>query len=62
MVFCPNAQNAPRSLLDELRQRSEAMRAERAAARLPEEKTRDAIDGVLWRSFRWLDEAMGTSR
>ncbi len=48
-----------RSLLDELRQRSETLQAERAAARLPEEKARHEIDGALWRAFRWLDEAMG---
>ncbi|HET7033585.1 MAG TPA: hypothetical protein VFJ48_10710 [Casimicrobiaceae bacterium] len=47
------------SLLDELRQRSEALQAQRAAARLPEEQARHAIDGALWRAFRWLDEAMG---
>ena len=47
------------SLLDELRQRSEALRAQRAAARLPEEEARHAIDGALWRAFRWLDEVMG---
>jgi hypothetical protein len=48
-----------RSLLDELRQRSEALQTERAAARLPEEKARHEIDAALWRAFRWLDEAMG---
>jgi hypothetical protein len=47
------------SLLDELRQRSEALQAERATARLPEDAARHAIDGALWRAFRWLDEAMG---
>jgi hypothetical protein len=52
--------DAPRSsLLDELRQRSEALLAQRAAARLPEEKARQAIDGAMWRAFRWLDEVMG---
>jgi hypothetical protein len=47
------------SLLDDLRARSEALRAQRAAARLPEEKARHEIDAALWRAFRWLDEAMG---
>jgi hypothetical protein len=47
-----------RSLLDQLRQRSAALRAERAAARLPEEKARHVIDAALWRAFRWLDEVM----
>jgi len=47
------------SLLDQLRQRSEALRAERSAARLPEEAARQAIDGALSRAFRFLDEVMG---
>lgn len=47
------------SLLEELRQRSEALRAQRAAARLPEESARHEIDSALWRAFRWLDEVMG---
>jgi len=47
------------SLLDELRQRAEALEAQRAAARLPEEKARHQIDGALWRAYRWLDEAIG---
>ena len=59
MVFCAMPDASRPSLLDELRQRSEALRAERAAARLPEEKARHAIDGALWRTFRWLDEVMG---
>jgi hypothetical protein len=46
------------SLLDELRERSAALRAQRAAARLPDEKARDAIDSALWRAFRWLDEVV----
>ena len=49
----------PPSLLETLRQRSETLRAQRAAARLPEEKARHAIDSALWRAFRWLDEVMG---
>ena len=59
MVFCRMPETARPSLLDELRQRSEALQAQRAAARLPDEKARHAIDGALWRAFRWLDEAMG---
>lgn len=59
MVFCRMPDASRPSLLDELRQRSESLRAERAAARLPEEKARHAIDGALWRAFRWLDEVMG---
>jgi len=59
MVFCRMPDTSHSSFLDELRQRSEALRAERAAARLPEEKARHAIDSALWRAFRWLDEVMG---
>ena len=47
------------SLLDELRRRAEALRKQQAAARLPQEEARQAIDGALWRAFRWLDEAVG---
>src|SRR4029077_13251148 len=59
VVFCRMPDASRPSLLDELRQRSESLRAERAAARLPEEEARHAIDGALWRAFRWLDEVMG---
>ncbi|HET7097496.1 MAG TPA: hypothetical protein VFJ68_08905 [Casimicrobiaceae bacterium] len=59
MVFCRMPDTPRPSLLDKLRQRSEEVQARRAAARLPEEKARHAIDGALWRAFRWLDEAMG---
>ena len=59
MVFCRMPETPRRSLLEELRQRSEALQSERAAARLPEEIARHEIDGALWRAFRWLDEAMG---
>ena len=59
MVFCRMPETPRPSLLDELRQRSEALQVQRAAARLPEEQARHAIDGALWRAFRWLDEAMG---
>ncbi len=47
------------SLLAQLREKSEALRAEGEAARRPlEEGIRD-IDRILWRAFRWLDEAIG---
>ena len=59
MVFCRMPETPRPSLLDESRQRSEALRAERAVARLPEERSRHEIDGALWRAYRWLDEAMG---
>jgi len=59
MVCCRMPDAARPSLLDQLRQRSEALRAEQAAARLPEEKARHAIDSTLWRAFRFLDEVMG---
>ena len=59
MVFCRMPETPRPTLLDELRQRSEALQAQRAAARLPEETARHAIDAALWRAFRWLDEAMG---
>ena len=59
MVFCRMPETPRPSLLDELRQRSEALQAQQAAARLPEEQARHVIDGALWRAFRWLDEAMG---
>lgn len=47
------------SLLDQLRQKSEALRAEDQAARKPMEEALKDIDRCLWRAFRWLDEAMG---
>ena len=47
------------SLLDQLRRRAEAVRKQQEAARLPEEEAQRAIEGALWRAFRWLDEAMG---
>jgi hypothetical protein len=48
-----------RSLLDELRAKSEAVRERDAAAHPPIEKLRQQIDGCLWRTFRWLEEAVG---
>ena len=47
------------SLLDELRQKSDALRAHETAARLPVDRARHEIDSRLWRAFRWLDEAVG---
>lgn len=47
------------TLLDALRQKSEAMRAEDTAARKPMEEALKDIDQGLWRAFRWLDEAVG---
>jgi len=47
------------SLLDALRQKSEALRAEDQAARKPVEEALKDIDRGLWRAFRWLDEALG---
>ena len=46
-------------LLDQLRQRAEAVRREREAARLPEAEAQRAMEAALWRAFRWLDEAVG---
>ena len=47
------------SLLDQLREKSEALRAGEKAARKPMEEALKDIDRILWRAFRWLDEAMG---
>lgn len=47
------------SLLDQLREKSEALRAKDQAARKPMEEALKDIDRVLWRTFRWLDEALG---
>lgn len=47
------------SLLDELREKSEAVRALDAAARLPLEQARQDISRALWQTYRWLDEAVG---
>lgn len=47
------------SLLNQLREKSEAMRASDQAARKPMEEALKEIDRILWRSFRWLDEAIG---
>jgi hypothetical protein len=47
------------SLLDHLREKSEALRAGEKAARKPMEEALRDIDRILWRAFRWLDEAIG---
>jgi hypothetical protein len=47
------------SLLDQLREKSETLRAGQKAARKPVEEAIKDIDRILWRAFRWLDEAMG---
>lgn len=47
------------SLLDQLREKSAAMRARGEAARKPMEEALKEIDRTLWRTFRWLDEALG---
>ena len=57
--FCGMPEKPRPSLLNELRQRSAAIREQRDAARLPEEKAQHAIEEALWRVFRWLEEAMG---
>lgn len=47
------------SLLDKLRHQSQALRERGEAARKPMEEAIKDIDRILWRTFRWLDEAMG---
>jgi hypothetical protein len=47
------------SLLDTLRAQSTAVRAQGEAARRPVEEALADIDRLLWRAFRWLDEALG---
>lgn len=45
------------SLLEKLREQSQALRAQGEAARKPFEEALKDIDRILWRAFRWLDEA-----
>ncbi|MCC6196813.1 MAG: hypothetical protein IT518_20360 [Burkholderiales bacterium] len=45
------------SLLDQLREKSQTLRAQGEAARKPIEEALKDIDNTLWRVFRWLDEA-----
>lgn len=47
------------TLLEQLRVKSEALRAEGEAARRPLEEGIREVDRILWRAFRWLDEAIG---
>jgi len=47
------------SLLEQLREKSEALQAEGEAARRPAEEGIKEIDRILWRAFRWIDEAIG---
>jgi len=47
------------SLLEQLREKSEALRAQDQASRKPAEEAIKHIDRILWRAFRWLDEALG---
>jgi len=47
------------SLLDTLRAQSTAVREQGEAARRPVEEALADIDRLLWRAFRWLDEALG---
>ena len=51
--------NKPGSLLESLRAKSSAVRAQGEAARRPVEEALADIDRRLWRAFRWLDEALG---
>ena len=53
------AQPMKPTLLDELRERSRALRAQDQSARKPMEEALKDIDRNLWRVFRWLDEAIG---
>ena len=53
------AESLAPSLLDHLRQQSQALRERGEAARKPMEEAIRDIDRILWRTFRWLDEAMG---
>ena len=47
------------SLLEQLREQSQALRERGEEARKPMEEAIKDIDRILWRTFRWLDEAMG---
>ncbi len=49
----------PPKLLDTLRAQSTAVREKGEAARKPVEEALADIDRLLWRTFRWLDEALG---
>jgi hypothetical protein len=47
------------SLLARLREQSDAMRDQDAVKRKPLEEALADIDRLLWKAFRWLDEALG---
>jgi hypothetical protein len=53
------ADTAKPSLLDALRAQSSAVRAQGEATRRPAEEALAHIDRLMWRTFRWLDEALG---
>jgi hypothetical protein len=55
----PMADSHNSSLLEQLRAKSDALRAQDQAARKPMEEALKDIDRCLWRAFRWLDEAVG---
>lgn len=58
MKTVPNmADSTKSSLLEQLREKSQALRAQGEAARRPFEEALKEIDRILWRAFRWLDEA-----
>jgi hypothetical protein len=47
------------TLLDRLREQSDALRGQDTAKRRPVEEALSDIDRRLWRAFKWLDEALG---
>ena len=59
MKTSAKADSFPTSLLEQLREKSAALRATGEAARKPMEEALKEIDRTLWRTFRWLDEALG---
>ena len=46
------------TLLERLREQSDALRGQDTAKRRPVEEALSDIDRRLWRSFNWLDEAL----
>jgi len=54
------AESSPNpSLLDRLREQSDALRDEDAVRRKPQDEALADIDRRLWKAFKWLDEALG---
>ena len=53
----PDPEQKP-SLLDRLREQSDSMRGQDTARRRPVEEALKDIDRLLWRAFKWLDEAL----